>query len=142
MESLINQAFAHVDHLSEWVHLGHYDLLGPDGEIIMPQYWRETVQPDMQITMMMWPLPDKKSDDDDIVLPMDGDGILSLDDILNPGDGDGGRKKKKKDKDKHRDKEKEEDKGEKKEKKRQSKAPTGLAAWMIGGTSGKRTLKK
>lgn len=131
MEGLINQAFAHVDHLADWVHTGNYDLLGPDQEIIMPQYWRETIQPDMQITMMLWPMPEKDDKENDpVVAPLDGDGILSLDDILNPG-GDHGGGKKKKDKDKDKDK-----------KKKGSGRPSGLAAWMIGGSSGKRTLKR
>ena len=126
MEGLINQAFAHIDNLADWVHSGNYDLLGPDKEIIMPEYWRETIQPDMQITMMLWPMPEKDDKDDPLPPPIDGDAILSLDDILNPGGGDGGKKK---------------GHGGGSKKKKSSK-PSGLAAWMIGGAPGKRSLKK
>ncbi|EME39209.1 hypothetical protein DOTSEDRAFT_97837, partial [Dothistroma septosporum NZE10] len=45
MESLIKQAFLHVDVIGDHVHQGHYDLTGPDGEIILPQVWDIVVQP-------------------------------------------------------------------------------------------------
>ncbi|KAF2766011.1 hypothetical protein EJ03DRAFT_278987, partial [Teratosphaeria nubilosa] len=45
MEGLIKQAFLHVDVIGEHVHQGHYDLTGPDGEIILPQVWDTMVQP-------------------------------------------------------------------------------------------------
>lgn len=58
MEGLIQQAFMHVDMIGKEVHEGHFDLLGPDGEIILPQVWETTVQPDWMITMHMWPKPE------------------------------------------------------------------------------------
>ncbi|KAK5113922.1 hypothetical protein LTR85_010455 [Meristemomyces frigidus] len=58
MESLIKQAFLHVDVIGDHVHQGHYDLTGPDGEIILPQVWDTMIQPDWEITMHMWPMPD------------------------------------------------------------------------------------
>ena len=39
------------------MHNGHYDLVGPDGEIILPQVWKSVVQPDWTITMHLWPIP-------------------------------------------------------------------------------------
>ncbi|KAL1624967.1 hypothetical protein SLS54_003692 [Diplodia seriata] len=51
MEELIKQAFLHVDVIGQHVHDGHYDLVGPDGEIILPQVWETMVQPDWTITM-------------------------------------------------------------------------------------------
>lgn len=118
MQALIDQAFAHVENLADWVHGGHYDLLGPDGEIIMPEYWRETIQPDMSITMMLWPFPEPKDEKDpDPVSQQIADGdILNLDDILNPGGGG----------------------GEKKRKKKAASKPSGISTWMLGG---KRHLK-
>lgn len=56
MEDLIKQAFLHVDNIGPHVQAGHYDLLGPDGEIILPAVWDKTVQPGWQINMVMWPV--------------------------------------------------------------------------------------
>ncbi|KAL1852005.1 hypothetical protein Daus18300_012360 [Diaporthe australafricana] len=55
MEDLIKQAFAHVEVIGPHVQEGHYDLMGPDGEIILPVVWEKTVQPGWQINMRMWP---------------------------------------------------------------------------------------
>ncbi|KAI1421219.1 hypothetical protein F5Y12DRAFT_40449 [Xylaria sp. FL1777] len=38
------------------VQEGHYDLLGPDGSIILPQAWEQIIQPGWNITMHMWPI--------------------------------------------------------------------------------------
>lgn len=56
MEDLIKQAFVHVDVIGAHVQEGHYDLMGPDGEIILPMIWDKTIQPGWQITMRMWPM--------------------------------------------------------------------------------------
>lgn len=58
MEELVKQAFLQIDIIGPHVHQGHYDLVGPDGEIILPQVWETLVQPDWSITMHMWPMPD------------------------------------------------------------------------------------
>ena len=63
MEGLIKQAFLHVDVIGDHVQQGHYDLTGPDGEIILPQVWETTVQPDWEITMHLWPMPEDKGRD-------------------------------------------------------------------------------
>jgi len=60
MKSLIDQAFLHVEPIGHRVHEGHYDLVGPDGEIILPQVWETVVKPDWQITMHMWPMPERR----------------------------------------------------------------------------------
>ncbi|KAL8997036.1 MAG: hypothetical protein Q9169_003577 [Polycauliona sp. 2 TL-2023] len=57
MESLIRQAFLHVEVIGPHVAEGHYDLVGPDGEIILPQVWERVIEPDWTITMHMWPIP-------------------------------------------------------------------------------------
>lgn len=54
MEELIKQAFMVHDPLGPQVHEGFYDLLGPDGEIILPAVWERTIQPDWSITMELW----------------------------------------------------------------------------------------
>ncbi|TVY35726.1 hypothetical protein LSUB1_G006775 [Lachnellula subtilissima] len=58
MEELIRQAFLHVDIVGAQVQAGRYDLLGPNGEIILPQVWEQVIEPDMAITMQMWPMPE------------------------------------------------------------------------------------
>ncbi|GIZ49132.1 hypothetical protein CKM354_001216900 [Cercospora kikuchii] len=60
METLIKQAFLHVDVIGDHVHQGHYDLTGPDGEIILPQIWDSMIQPDWEVTMHLWPMEEEK----------------------------------------------------------------------------------
>lgn len=57
MEELIKLAFVHVDIIGPLVHEGSYDLVGPDGGIVLPQAWENIVQPGMAIAMNMWPTP-------------------------------------------------------------------------------------
>jgi len=59
MEKLIHQAFVHMESLGPHVARGYYDLLGPKGEIILPQVWETVVQPDWTVTMRMWPMPEE-----------------------------------------------------------------------------------
>ena len=56
MEELIKQAFLHVEVIGPHVQEGHYDLIGPNGEIILPSVWEKVVQPDWAITMHIWPM--------------------------------------------------------------------------------------
>ncbi|EXK26263.1 hypothetical protein FOMG_17165 [Fusarium oxysporum f. sp. melonis 26406] len=56
IEDLIKQAFVQVDVLGPHVMEGHYDLIGPDGTIILPSIWEELVEPEVAITMTMWPM--------------------------------------------------------------------------------------
>ena len=58
MEYLIKEAFLHVADLGPHVADGHYDLLGPKDEIIMPSIWESVVEPGWEITMHMWPIPE------------------------------------------------------------------------------------
>jgi hypothetical protein len=57
METLIRQAFVNIERIGPHVANGHYHLLGPNGEIILPQVWDIVVQPGWDIKMQMWPLP-------------------------------------------------------------------------------------
>ena len=59
MEALVKQAFAHVAVIGDNVHEGHYDLIAPDGEIILPAVWDHLIEPGWAITMVMWPRPEK-----------------------------------------------------------------------------------
>jgi hypothetical protein len=47
------EAFEQVDlgHIKD----GHYDLLCPRGEVVLPLAWEDTIQPNWFITMKMWP---------------------------------------------------------------------------------------
>ncbi|PQE31240.1 kinetoplast-associated KAP protein [Rutstroemia sp. NJR-2017a WRK4] len=57
MERLIKDAFLHVEIIGPHVQEGHYDLVDPEGEIILPRVWDLVVQPGWAISMHMWPLP-------------------------------------------------------------------------------------
>lgn len=61
MEELIRQVFLHVEIIGPHVAEGHYDLIGPNGDIILPQVWETVVEPDWTVTMHMWPIPEKPS---------------------------------------------------------------------------------
>ncbi|KAI0429678.1 hypothetical protein F5Y09DRAFT_309765 [Xylaria sp. FL1042] len=61
MQELINQAFLHVDVIGPHVQAGRYDLVGPNGEIVLPQVWDKVIEPDWAITMHMWPMEPPKN---------------------------------------------------------------------------------
>ena len=67
MEDLIRQAFLHVDIIGPHVAEGHYDLIGPNNEIILPGVWETVIEPDWTITMHMWPMPEPKEEDTAII---------------------------------------------------------------------------
>ncbi|RWA11544.1 hypothetical protein EKO27_g3585 [Xylaria grammica] len=56
MRELIETAFLHVEVIGPEVRAGHFDLIGPDGTIILPQTWDEIIQPGWNIRMDMWPM--------------------------------------------------------------------------------------
>ncbi|KAK5725932.1 hypothetical protein LTR15_004122 [Elasticomyces elasticus] len=62
MELLVKQAFMPVarDFLSEHVHKGHYDLIGSAGQIMLPQLWDTMIRPGEEVTMHMWPMPERE----------------------------------------------------------------------------------
>jgi hypothetical protein len=53
MAELIRQSYAHV-HESQNVKDGKYDLIGPNGDIILQSLWESLVVPGWEITMKMW----------------------------------------------------------------------------------------
>ena len=67
MEDLIRQAFLHVDIIGPHVAEGHYDLVGPNGENILPSLWEDIVEPDWVVTMQMWPIADNAESEDSIL---------------------------------------------------------------------------
>jgi len=72
MEELIRQAFLHVEGLGPHIAEGHYDLIGPNGEIILPRVWETTIEPDWAISMHMWPIPEPSKP------PLPGKGVPNL----------------------------------------------------------------
>jgi hypothetical protein len=58
MEDIIRQALLPAESIGPHVADGRYDLIGPDGDIILPQAWEMMIQPDMAIAMHLWPMPE------------------------------------------------------------------------------------
>lgn len=58
LESLVGEAFIHIEVIGPHVY-GHYDLVGPDGDIILPSVWDHVVVPGISCTMHLWPLPEE-----------------------------------------------------------------------------------
>lgn len=54
MEELIEQAMLHVEFIGDHVKQGHFDLLSPDGSVILPSVWEQFVEPGWFVTMRMW----------------------------------------------------------------------------------------
>ncbi|CAK7222431.1 hypothetical protein SCUCBS95973_004835 [Sporothrix curviconia] len=75
MEELIKQAFVQVEAIGPHVQEGHYDLIGPNGEIILPSIWEKVVQPDWSVTMHMWPMDKTPPLRNGIPMHMNGHGI-------------------------------------------------------------------
>jgi hypothetical protein len=67
MEDLIRQAFLHVDIIGPHVAEGHYDLIGPNGDIILPRVWETVIEPDWTITMHMWPMPEPPKEEEPVI---------------------------------------------------------------------------
>ena len=63
MEFLIKEAFVHLPGIGPHVAEGHYDLLGPHGEIILPHVWETVIEPNWTITMHMWPMVEEKEEE-------------------------------------------------------------------------------
>lgn len=69
------------------VQAGHYDLIGPDGEIILPSVWGKTVKPGWRIDMAMWPVdkhPLKDQPSGAMRIPRGGPGMLDVVDRSRP----------------------------------------------------------
>ncbi|OJD18584.1 hypothetical protein AJ78_01425 [Emergomyces pasteurianus Ep9510] len=85
MEDLIRQAFLHVDVIGPHVAEGHYDLVGPNGDIILPQVWETVVEPDWTITMHMWPIPEKPKTPDLPMVLEDDPSLVTIVDLKTAG---------------------------------------------------------
>jgi hypothetical protein len=69
MEKLIQEPLLHFDNIGPHVREGHYDLIGPDMEVILPHMWESVVEPGMAISMHLWPMPDLLSPPEDTMTP-------------------------------------------------------------------------
>ncbi|RYP45445.1 hypothetical protein DL768_008213 [Monosporascus sp. mg162] len=49
MEELIKQCFINVEVIGPHVMAGYYDLIGPNGEIVLPSIWEKVVEPGWQM---------------------------------------------------------------------------------------------
>ena len=55
MEELIWQCDGNIPNVGDRMMEGQYYLLGPDGEMVMPQVWETMVKPEWHVTMQLWP---------------------------------------------------------------------------------------
>lgn len=59
MEHLIQEIFLVVPNLTLRVADGQYDLCGPQDEILSPSNWNSVIEPGWEVTMRMWPNPER-----------------------------------------------------------------------------------
>ena len=57
MENLIKRSFAHVESMNSKIFRGSYDILGPTGEIILPEIWDSVVKPGWVVELRFWDFP-------------------------------------------------------------------------------------
>ncbi|KAL9131870.1 MAG: hypothetical protein Q9217_000316 [Psora testacea] len=117
MEFLIKEAFVHVEGIGPHVAAGHYDLLGPQGEIILPHVWETVIEPDWTVTMHMWPMPEEKEEEPTADAVADTDAVEGLPPPPPPAPGGVA--------------------GNEKGKKKKAQPPPGFMFW----TAGKKTKK-
>ncbi|KAG6361848.1 hypothetical protein INS49_010077 [Diaporthe citri] len=55
MKATLIEAFNHVREIGPHVIEGHFDLLTPNGDRILPHLWSTTIKPGASISMKMWP---------------------------------------------------------------------------------------
>lgn len=63
MNYLIQEAFAPMEVYGPLVAAQRFDLLGPEGEIILPHVWETVIEQDWSITMHMWPIEEPKEEE-------------------------------------------------------------------------------
>ena len=54
MESLIRRSFSHVESMNSKIVRGSYDILGPTGEIILPEIWDAVIKPGWVVELRFW----------------------------------------------------------------------------------------
>ncbi|KAI0187785.1 hypothetical protein F4808DRAFT_468407 [Astrocystis sublimbata] len=56
MKQFIKQMFLHVEIIGPHVQAGHYDIINPRGNFVLPQAWKYSIRPTESYTMHMWPM--------------------------------------------------------------------------------------
>jgi hypothetical protein len=51
MEALIKQVMKGMPLVGDSIEKGYYDVRGPDGKCIIPQYWNASVRPATKVTL-------------------------------------------------------------------------------------------
>jgi hypothetical protein len=56
IETKFPQGIPQTADVASQVHKCQYDLLGPDGDVIAPDFWEELLEPGWTVVMSLWPL--------------------------------------------------------------------------------------
>ena len=81
ISQLITQAFTHIEGLDDHVSQGRFDLVAPDGSLILPSLWNSMVRPGMEVSMTIWPLPELPQDPKALPDTQSPAAITGLDDL-------------------------------------------------------------
>ena len=54
--TLIEESFAHIPELDPHVRVSKFDILDPEGRVVLPSVWDEVVRPGWEVSMHMWPI--------------------------------------------------------------------------------------
>ena len=54
MENLIKRSFSHVESVDSRIFRGRYDILSPEGEIILPEIWDSVIRPGWVVELRFW----------------------------------------------------------------------------------------
>ena len=60
MEILIKRSFAHIESMNTDIFRGNYDVLGPTGEIILPEIWDAVIKPGWIVEVRLWDLTEAR----------------------------------------------------------------------------------
>lgn len=68
-------------------------MVGPNGDIILPQVWETVIEPDWTVTMHMWPIPEKPKTPEPPLAPGPEDeaGVITVVDPKKKSDAPGAR---------------------------------------------------
>jgi len=81
MQKLLNRTFGTLDTIDH-IEKGRYDLVCPNGDIILPLAWEHTIQPEWLVVMVLWTGLSNPTDDRPFALRATGS-VLPIDPIPN-----------------------------------------------------------